>query len=187
MKKKILLAFCVLWVMAIPAQSFELKNLSKGYDFYAFGVNLKTFDTDHMNYPAAIAGALTAVALHAGGHYAYAGLNHMSITQDGLREMVAAGYSERQYREFASAGMITQAIGGLILTSLPWTRQTSFTKGYVIAELLENSLYSQFFKNDGDFIMSRKYGGSGWEEYGYDAIALHNIFRINWKAEVICK
>jgi hypothetical protein len=157
-----------------------VKEATKNYDFYAFGVKAETFKPKNMNYFAVAAGVVTAIAVHEGGHYLYAGLNHMSVRQNGFYEVAAYGYSAQQYREFASAGHIAQAVGGLILTSIPYTRQTSFTKGYVVAELLETTLYSQAFRHDGDLVMSRQYGGSGWEEYGYDVIAVHNVLRIKW-------
>jgi len=176
MKKIICSIVLILVLTSVPA-------IAGGYDFYFFGVNLETFKTKNLNYPAAILGGLTAAAVHIGSHYAYAGLTHMSVTQCGFEERIPYGYSDQQYREFATVGHFGQALVGLLLTSIPATRQTSFTKGYVIWETIDVSTYPLLCTGSkGDINMSRQFGGSDWEHAGYSAIAIHNLLRINWKA-----
>jgi hypothetical protein len=186
MKKTILLAvFLVLCWTSAWADSFA--ELTKGYDFYFFGVNLETFKAKNLNYPAAIAGGITAVLVHTGGHYLVAGLNGVSIKQEGLHEIYDfSKMNDRQCRDIASGGAIAQAIGGLILTSIPATRQSSFTKGYVIVEAVETISHPFVWNgyND-DTGMSINHGGSNWEMVGYDAIASHNLLRVKWYKEEI--
>lgn len=159
-----------------------MKEATKGYDFYYFGVNTKTFK--EANYWKVTAGAITSVAVHTAGHYAYAGLNGMSVRQDGFKEVVDRGYSDKNCREFAQAGFLTQNLIGLALTSIPAFRQSDFTKGYVAMAFIETVSYPLLWQNDGDLYSSDKNGGNATLEYiGYSAVALHNLLRINWEKE----
>lgn len=152
-------------------------------DFYFFGVNTKTFK--EVNYWKVAAGAITSVAVHTAGHYAYAGLTGMSVRQDGFNEVAGYGYKERQYIEFAQAGFIAQNLVGLVLTSIPATRQSDFTKGYVAMAFIETVSYPLFEHGEnGDLNMSNRHGGNATLEYiGYAAIATHNLLRVNWKKD----
>lgn len=154
-----------------------------GWDFYFFGVNPKTFK--EANYWKVAAGAITSVAVHTAGHYAYAGLNRMSVRQDGFKEVVGYGYANREYREFAQAGFLVQNLVGLVLTSIPATRQSDFTKGYVAMAFFEIVTEPLFWPGEnGDLNISNRHGGDAtWEYIGFTALATHNVLRINWKKE----
>jgi|ERR1035437_2386249 hypothetical protein len=171
----IILAVCLLIGCA------GMKEATKGYDFYYFGVNTKMLK--EANYWKVAAGAITSVAVHTAGHYAYAGLNGMSVRQDGFNEVIS-GNEPKQTREFMQAGFLTQNLIGLALTSIPVFRQSDFTKGYVAMAFIETVSYPLLWQNDGDLYSSDKNGGNATLEYiGYSAVALHNLLRINWEKE----
>jgi hypothetical protein len=108
----------------------------------------------------------------------------MDIRQEGFKEIVPYGYEARQYREFAQAGFLTQNLFGLLLTSIPFTRQSDFTKGYVAMAFIETVTYPLIWHDDGDLYNSNKFGGNATNEYiGYMAIATHNMLRIKWNKD----
>ncbi|MCK9570043.1 hypothetical protein M0R72_13960 [Candidatus Pacearchaeota archaeon] len=149
-----------------------------GWDFYFFGVNTKTFK--EADWKMVVMGAATSIAVHVGGHYAYAAANGISIYQDGCREVIGPA-STKQLREFNQVGFALQHAVGLALTSIPWTRQTDFTRGYVVAAWVETAVYPALNHKQGDLYWSNHYGGNSDYEYAaYMAVATHNLFRVNW-------
>lgn len=162
---------------------FSTNVMAEGWDFYFFGVNTKTFKD--ANYLKVAAGVATSIAVHTAGHYIYAGFTNINVTQDGFREVISGDYTNTEAREFAQAGFLAQSIGGLILTSIPYTRQSDFTKGYVAMEFLEVATYPMFWQGtSGDFNMSDRHNGDkDWEYAGHMAVAIHNMLRINWEKQ----
>jgi hypothetical protein len=157
-----------------------MRETVKNSDFYYFGVNAKTFK--EANYKAVALGAVASVVTHTAGHYAYAGLTGMRVQQDGLHEIVDGKAPEHNLRDFSMAGFALQNGVGLILTSIPATRQSDFTKGYVTAAFVETAFYPAFFRGEsGDLYMSNQYGGNADIEYAiFTAIATHNMLRVKW-------
>lgn len=171
----------VVAVMMISACA-PLKETVKNSDFYYLGVNAKTFK--EANYKAVALGAVASVATHTAGHYAYAGLTGMRVQQDGLLEVVDGESPEHHLRGFSMAGFALQNGVGLILTSIPATRQSDFTKGYVTAAFAETAFYPVIWRNNGDLHQIKEHGGNDDLMYGiFTAIATHNMLRVNWKKE----
>jgi hypothetical protein len=158
-----------------------MKEVARGYDFYFVGVNMQGIKG--IKPLPFVVGAASAVIAHTASHYVYAGLNGMKIHQDGLSEVVSYGYSRKQYREVSQAGFIGQHLVGFALTSIPCTRHSSFTKGYVSAAFLETATYPLIWRGqEGDLNQSEKDGGNANLEYaGFLAIATHNLLRVNFK------
>jgi len=156
-----------------------MRETVKNSDFYYFGVSTKTFK--EANYWKVGAGALTSIGAHSAGHHLYAKVNNMNLTQQGLEEKLDYGYDNRQSRECAQAGLVLQNVVGLVLTSIPYTRQSDFTKGYVGAAFSETVL-SPIISNDLDS-SNEKGGNSFWEYTGNLALATHNMLRVNWRKD----
>ena len=157
-----------------------MRDTIKQTDFYYFGVSAKTFK--EANYWWVGAGAFVSVFIvHPGGHHLYAKLNNMTLTQQGLGEILDYGYDNRQSRECAQAGPLLQNVVGFILTSIPYTRQTDFTKGYVAAAFGETVL-SPIISNDLNS-SNEKGGNAFWEYTGNLALATNNVLRVNWRKD----
>jgi hypothetical protein len=153
-----------------------------GWDFYFFGVNTKLFK--EANYKMMALGAATALAVHIGGHYAYAAANGMSVTQDGLEERISGNYPDHKIRWFMLSGFIAQHAVGLALTTIPATRQTDFTRGYVAFAWAETLSYPLRNNERGDLYSSDRHGGNRDLEYMiFSAIATHNVLRVKWYKE----
>lgn len=156
---------------------------AEGWDFYFFGVNTKTFK--EADWKMVVLGAVTSAAVHTAGHYAYAGIHGISVRQEGLSEMVSfSEYSPQRNREFLQSGFIAQHFVGLILTTVPYTRQTDFTRGYVALAWIQTVTYPIRRQTDGDLYWSQKFGGNRDLEFiAYTAVATHNVLRVNWSKQ----
>ena len=150
------------------------------WDFYFFGVNPKMIK--EADWKMVALGAATSVAVHTAGHYLYAAVNDIHVHQDGCKEMISLHEnSAREIREFSQAGFVLQHAVGLALTTIPATRQTDFTRGYVVAAFAETAIHPALFTGDNDLSMSDKYGGNRDLEYiGYMTVATHNLFRVKF-------
>jgi len=180
MLKRLLLIVVVLFVLTGTAHS--------EWDFYFFGVNAKTFK--EADYKMVILGAATSLAVHTAGHYLYAEMAGMDIRQDGFTERLESWkYSNKHNREFAQAGFVLQHAVGVLLTSIPYTRQTDFTRGYVAFAFAETATYPLVHQGvKGDLNYSNKYGGDRDLEYAaFMAVATHNMLRVKWYKEEIEK
>lgn len=172
--KKLIVAVVLMLSACAPIQ-----ETVKNSDFYYFGVNTKM--VKEANYWKVGAGVLTSVAVHTAGHYIYAGMTNMDVKQDGFLEVVDGSSSRREKREFSQAGHILQNGVGLILTSIPKTRQSDFTKGYVAAAWVETAFYPALFRKEGDLNISHDNGGNADLEYGVNLLlATHNMLRVKW-------
>ena len=179
-KVYVLGAVAVAAALIFPAGSAQAQV--KGWDFYFFGVNAKMIK--EADYRLVALGAVTSLAVHMAGHYAYAWANGMDVRQDGLCEMISlTENSPKQIREFMQAGFVLQHAVGLALTTIPATRQTDFTRGYVAFAWTETATYP-LRNGKGDLYYSDKYGGNrDWEYAAFMAIATHNVLRVKWYKE----
>ena len=180
-KVYVLGAVAVAAALIFPAGSAQAQV--KGWDFYFFGVNAKTFK--EADYKMVALGAATSAVVHVGGHYAYAGLHKMSVRQDGFIEVISFNeHSPQQIREFMMAGFVLQHAVGFALTTIPATRQTDFTRGYVVHAWAQTVGYPIFLHKEGDLHWSNHFGGNSDLEYAvYLAAATHNVLRVNWSKE----
>ena len=173
--KKALIIIGALLLLLLPVPA----NSSDDWQVYFFGVNWKS--VKELNVPKVVAGIATSILTHTAGHYLYAGMNEMKVRQNGLSEVLQEDYPAKQRREFSQAGMFMQNVVGVILTTIPATRKSDFTKGYVAAAFVQTAI-SPAWGNRGDLRMSNRNGGDGDVEYAaYSSIAVHNVLRVNWK------
>jgi hypothetical protein len=175
--KKIIIVLSIVFCFSVTAQAYG--GTFEKTDFYFFGINTKGIK--ELTWWKFGLGAVASVAVHTGAHYAYSGLAGMSISQQGLIEVSNNHYEAKKERERAQIGLAAQNIVGIILTSIPATRQTDFTKGYVAAALAETVFYPAIWKDNGDLNVSSRNGGNADIEYWANTIvATHNFFRIKW-------
>jgi len=180
--KKLILLFIIVLVGCSGVHS-DIKKEIEHTQFYYFGVNSRM--VKEANYWKVGAGALASIGVHIGAHYAYAGVSGMSVRQEGFFEVFDGDCNPRQKREFSQAGLFAQNIVGLVLTSIPATRQSDFTKGYVLVSFIETAFYPVLWRGEsGDLYQSNKYGGNADLEYAiFTAVATHNMLRVNWRKD----
>ena len=148
---------------------------STGTKFYFFGVDYDKIK--EMNKVEAIAGVVTAVGAHVGGHFLAGELDNNQVEFDGFM----TESFERDSWEVNNGGFVLQHGIGLLLTSFERTRQTDFTRGYVayglttIAYPLTHGNKHNDLVRDGEF-QSLEYGV-------FSTIALHNMLRVNWTTD----
>ena len=172
--KRVVFNIILIILFTTPALAAEKSD----WQFYCFGVNLEWVQTAKWEQVAA--GAVASVLTHTAGHYLAAGITGSRIHQDGFREHCTVD-SGGDARWIARAGFIAQNGIGLILTSIPKTRHTDFTRGYVAMSAAETWTYPLVWHDDGDLDMIDKYGGNGDLEWGiYSAVAAHNMLRLKW-------
>ena len=152
------------------------------YEFYLFGVNIKSFR--NCNWLQVAAGAATSLLVHELGHALYmeaqgkkwdfevSGSSGMAITfTDSL--------SPRQYRDFGRAGFALQTGIGLLLASMPATRGRDFTKGWVGVNSVQLYTYQvRTHEHGNDLSMIEKGGGNTDLEMGMLAmVSSYNLLQ----------
>ena len=169
-----------IFLFALACQLISAPPVHAGWDFYFFGVNTKTFK--EADWKMVALGAATSLAVHTAGHYLYAAANDMHVRQDGFKEIISLDDNgSREIRQFAQAGFALQHAVGVALTTIPATRQTDFTRGYVAMAWMETVTYPLLHPDDGDLYLSHHFGGNrDWEFAAYMAVATHNVLRVNW-------
>lgn len=124
-----------------------------GWKFFILGV-----DVEHIqegSWAMVAAGAGSSLISHSVGHLIYSGPKE------------SVGYGR--------AGFALQSIIGLALTGFKATRESSFTKGWVIGTDLKLALYHQWHKDWGDFGTIEDQGGNRKRDYNaFCAIAVYN-------------
>ena len=128
-KKQILLASILFLTMGLnPAQA------KSGYEFIFFGINV-----NHLKDSKPImlaAGALASVAAHELGHMLYLESQGKSwdlqtSASSGLAVHTPDQLNDDQLQYFGRSGFLLQNSIGTLLTCLPGTRNSDFTKGWV--------------------------------------------------------
>lgn len=174
--KKFVVAFMIAISLFCISPVYAAEN--SNWQFYFFGVDLQWAKTAKWEYVAA--GVATSVLVHVAGHYIAADITGSKIRQDGFKEIITY-YKDSDARWIGRAGFIAQNGIALILTSFEKTRQSDFTRGFVIASALETWTYPVRYNEDGDLAMINKAGGNKDIEYGiYSAVAAHNMLRLKW-------
>ena len=107
-------------------------NAQSDYEFYFFGINLKSFQES--NWLEVTAGAVASVLVHELGHALYLqsqgkDWDLQSSSSSGLAIHTSDTLSENQYRNFGRAGFPLQTFIGAVLTTFDKTRHSDFTKG----------------------------------------------------------
>ena len=144
------------------------------YQFYFFGVNANVINRS--NWKQVTLGAVSAIAVHTAGHLIYGKITNSDVTFTGLTKETIHNASQSEKENFARAGFVAQSLVGLVLTSFEKTRQSSFTKGYIVASALETWSYPIRNRSTGDLSEV-----SDLEFAGYSLISLHNLLRVDFK------
>lgn len=175
MKYKLIKIVCLTFLML-----FCFSINTHAFDVYIFGVNVEY--VKERNYKEVVLGALTSILVHSAGHYLYANTHGMTIHQNGFRENITND-DTKENRECAQVGYLLQHTIGLILTTIPKTRHTDFTKGYTDMALLQTTIMTIIDGNNhGDFVTSDKYGGNKTIEFAlFETIGVYNYIKSNFK------
>jgi len=164
-------------------------NAQSDYEFYFFGINLKTFQES--NWVKVTAGAVASVLVHELGHALYLqsqgkDWDLQSSTSSGLAIHTSETLSQNQYRNFGRAGFTLQTFIGAVLTTFEYTRHSDFTKGWVGMNAFQVCSYNGRNHDIGDdFEMIERGGGNGDLELGaFYLISSYNLLKMNIPAQM---
>jgi hypothetical protein len=152
--------------------SYPANVSAKGrFEYYIFGVNIRTFENS--NWLKVAAGAAASILTHELGHVLYLELAgkewELEGSSSGLAIATPDYLSEDESRRFGMAGFALQTAVGTLLTSFEKTRTSDYTKGWVGVTTVQLFSYTSRPHVDGsDFQMIERAGG--------DAEQIHSIF-----------
>ena len=167
-------------IFTIPVNA----NAQSDYEFYFFGINLKSFQGS--NWIKLTAGAVVSVLVHELGHALYLqsqgkDWDLQSSSSSGLAIHTSDTLSENQYRNFGRAGFALQTFVGAVLTTFDKTRHSDFTKGWVGMNAFQVCSYNGRNHDIGnDFEMIERGGGNGDLELGaFYLISSYNLLKMD--------
>ena len=171
--KGILVAFIILF--STPASA-------SGWKVYIMGVDLDLIkERDWAMIGLGVGSSLLA---HKIGHIGYLSLSNKHFSVKGDRVFYSSRYiyheklAPEESRRYARAGFAFQSLIGLALTGFKATRESNFTKGFILMTDLELALYHQYHKDWGDFSTIETNGGNMARDYNaFCAIAIYNTAR----------
>jgi hypothetical protein len=185
MKKTVIALFLTAGIIfTIPVSA----NAQSDYEFYFFGINLKTFQES--NWLKVTAGAVASVLVHELGHALYLQSQgkdwDLQSSSSGLAIHTSDPLSENQYRNFGRAGFALQTFIGAALTTFEKTRYSDFTKGWVGMNAFEVCSYNGRNHDIGnDFEMIERGGGKGDFELGvFYLISSYNLLKMEMPAQM---
>ncbi len=153
-----------------------------GFEYYVFGVNIRTFENS--NWLKVAAGAAASILTHELGHAVYLQLAdkewELSGSSSGLAIVTPDDLSATESRRFGMAGFALQAAIGTLLTSFEKTRNSDYTKGWVGANTVQLFSYASRAHVDGDdFEMIERGGGDAEQIHGvFTMISAYNFKRL---------
>ena len=147
------------------------------WEFYFFGVNLKTFKES--NWLMVTAGAVTSLLAHELGHALYLESQgkdwNLLPSSSGLAITTNNYLTDKQYRNFGRSGFALQTGIGAILTSFDSTKHLDFTKGWVSMNVAQLYTYEQRKHDNGDdFALIEKGHGDKGLNFGAFAFITQN-------------
>jgi len=153
MTKKALAVFIV--AVAILLQPC-VSAAQSDYEFYFFGVNLKTFKDS--NWLMVATGAVTSMLTHELGHALYLESQgkdwNLLPSSSGLAITTDNYLTDKQYRNFGRSGFALQTGIGTILASFKSTKHSDFTKGFVSMNAVQFYTYDHGGHDNGsDFAL----------------------------------
>ncbi|MEJ2278761.1 MAG: hypothetical protein P8Y70_13595, partial [Candidatus Lokiarchaeota archaeon] len=109
-----------------------------GFEFYFFGLNMKSFQNS--NWLKVAAGAVASICIHELGHAVYLesigkSYNFETSLPSGYSVQTDEDLTDTQWRNFGRAGFALQTLVGTGLTLFDKTRQSDFIKGWESAVL----------------------------------------------------
>ncbi len=152
--------------------SYPTTVSAKGrFEYYLFGVNVRTFENS--NWLKVAAGAAASIMVHELGHAMYLELadkeSEFRGSYSGLAIVTPDHLTAGESRGFGMAGFALQSAVATMLTSFEKTRTSDFTKGWVGAGTFQLFAYTNRPHVDGnDFQMIERAGG--------DAERIHGVF-----------
>ena len=174
--KKILLIALI--ILTVPIQVN-----AQDYQFYFFGINLKSFQNN--NWLELTAGAITSILIHELGHALYLqtqGKNWNFQTSSSCFSIHTSDFlSKSQSRNFGRAGFVLQMGIGSILTTFDKTKYSDFTKGWVGINALQICSYKIRHHDDGfsDFDRINKSDGNANLELGiFYLMGSYNLLKL---------
>ena len=139
--------------------------------FVIFGV-----EVNKQNASLTLAGALTSIGTHVGGHYIAAGIFDVGIEQDGSHEILTSD-DQSDLRWTARGGFLLQSLVGTALVIVK--PKSYFTKGFVSATFVELGTYSARNGDSGDFETIDLCGGDAQREFNiYVGLGLYNLIAL---------
>ena len=186
MKKTVIALFLAAGIIfTIPVNA----DAQSDYEFYFFGINLKSFKNS--NWLELTAGAVASVLVHELGHALYLqsqgkDWDLQSSSSSGLAIHTSDPLSENQYRNFDRAGFAMQTFIGAVLTTFEKTRYSDFTKGWVGINAFQVCSYNGRNHDIGnDFEMIERGGGNGDFELGvFYLISSYNLLKMDMPAQM---
>lgn len=153
-----------------------------GFEFYFFGVNLKTFQQS--KWMKLAIGAAASILTHELGHVLYLesqGIdwNLNASFSSGLAISTSDFLSDKQYRGLGQSGFLLQSGIGVLLTAFEGTRNSDFTKGWTGMNAFQISSY-RWRKHDfgDDFAMIDRGQSNGEiESTLFYFLSAHNFSR----------
>jgi hypothetical protein len=166
-RKTLIASILVALILSDPA----IASAKGGFEFYLFGMNIRSFENS--NWLKMAAGAAASIVAHEMGHAMYLQLNGkewgLKGSSSGLAIVTSDYLSDDESRGFGMAGFAFQTAIGTLLTSFDKTRTSDFTKGWVGVNTVQLFSYTSRSHVDGsDFQMIERGGG--------DAEQVHNVF-----------
>jgi hypothetical protein len=154
-----------------------------GFEFYFFGLNMKSFQNS--NWLKVAAGAAASVCIHELGHALYLesigkSYNFSASVSSGFSVQTGENLADAEWRDFGRAGFSLQTLVGTGLTLFEKTRHSDFTKGWVGINALQVFSYrGRHNENDGDFALIERGGGNrNMELAAFSLLSIHNLVRI---------
>jgi len=186
MKKTVIALFLVAGIIfTIPVNA----NAQSDYEFYFFGINLKSFQES--NWLKVTAGAVVSVLVHELGHALYLQTQGkdwdlQSSSSSGLAIYTSETLSKNQYRNFGRAGFALQTFIGAVLTTFEKTRHSDFTKGWVGINAFQVCSYKGRNHDIGDdFEMIDRGGSNGDLELGaFYLISSYNLLKMDMPTQM---
>jgi hypothetical protein len=154
-----------------------------GFEFYFFGLNIKSFQNS--NWLKVTTGAVASVCLHELGHALY--LESIGKTWN-FKASISSGFSvqtdenlaDTEWSNFGRAGFALQSLVGTGLTLFEETRYLDFTKGWVGMNAVQVFSYQgRRNNNDNDFGLIEQGGGDSDLEFAtFSFLSIHNLIRL---------
>ena len=186
MKKTVIALFLAAGIIfTIPVSA----NAQSDYEFYFFGINLKSFQES--KWLKVTAGAVASVLVHELGHALYLqsqgkDWDLQSSSSSGLAIHTSDPLSNNQYRNFGRAGFALQTFIGAALTTFEKTRYSDFTKGWVGINAFQVCSYKGRNHDIGDdFEMIDRGGGNGDFELGvFYLMSSYHLLKMDMLAQM---
>lgn len=161
------------------------------WEFYFFGVNLKTFKES--NWLMVATGAVASMLAHELGHALYLESQgkdwDLLPSSSGLAIHTDNYLTDKQYRNLGRSGFALQTGIGTILTSFKSTKHLDFTKGWVSINVAQLYTYEQRKHDNGDdfALIERGNGDKGLNLGALAFITKNNLLAIKSPGPMLSK